>query len=173
MWRQSTLILSSLVPRIRSAVPSWGRTIQILSNLSPKRGCTPKRIVRGKSFICWAIGGRIQSITQPRDSDTLPPLWGVGTVYGRTLTYPLRVNETNEMCVCVCFRDARASVFVRGTLEVRFEPVSSTTSNVKVLPAELLLRQKTNRSPNPGKSFIDRAHSYRRAFFPNFSKVWK
>ena len=34
-------------------------------------------------------------------------------------------------------RDARAGIFIKETFEVRFEPVSSTTSNVMVLPTEL------------------------------------
>ena len=37
----------------------------------------------------------------------------------------------------VFFRCARASVSVKETFEVRFEPVTWTTSNVKVLPTEL------------------------------------
>ena len=42
-------------------------------------------------------------------------------------TYPLRFNTwgTREMS---CFRDARESVSIKETFEVRFEPVSSTMS---------------------------------------------
>ena len=54
-------------------------------------------------------------------------LWGVGTVCVCTLTYPLRFITwgTREMC----FFGARASVSVKETFEVRFEPVTWTTSN--------------------------------------------
>ena len=40
----------------------------------------------------------------------------------------------NQGDVCVLFRCARASVSVKETFEVRFETVTWTTSNVKVLP---------------------------------------
>ena len=55
---------------------------------------------------------------------------------GWDLTYPLRFSTwaSREMCV---FRCARASVSVKETFEVRIEPVTLTTSNVKVLPTEL------------------------------------
>ena len=74
--------------------------------------------------------------------NTLPPserrdLGGVGTIYRRTLTCPIRFNtwRTREICF---FRDARASVSTKETLEMGYEPVSSTTSNVEVLSTELL-----------------------------------
>ena len=54
----------------------------------------------------------------------------------RTLTYLLRFITwgTRELCL---FRCARASASVKETFEVGFEPVTWTTSNVKVLPTEL------------------------------------
>ena len=89
---------------------------------------------RGKISIDYAAQGNIYN--------TLPPserrgLWGVGTVYGRTLTYPLRFDTWGTREINVSLRTARASASRKETVEVRFEPVSSTTSNVKVLPTEL------------------------------------
>ena len=40
------------------------------------------------------------------------------------------------------FRDARASVYIKETFEVRFEPVSSTPSNMKVSQYLLSYRGK-------------------------------
>lgn len=65
-------------------------------------------------------------------------LWDAGTPYGHTLIYPLRFNTMETRGIC-SFRDTRASAsIIRETCEGRFEPVSSTASNVKVLlPTEL------------------------------------
>ena len=41
------------------------------------------------------------------------------------------------------FRDARASASMKEAFEVRFEPVSSTTSNVKVFPTELYIGKRS------------------------------
>ena len=35
---------TSIIDRFRTAVPFWGQTSQIISNLSPKRDCSPKRV---------------------------------------------------------------------------------------------------------------------------------
>ena len=59
-------------------------------------------------------------------------LWGVGTVYNRTLTYPLRPNTWGTREVYLS-RDARASASIKETLEVRLKTASSTTSNVMAL----------------------------------------
>ena len=42
---------------IRTAVPFWGQTGQILSNLSPKRDCSPKR-VRNTCVVSYSGVGR-------------------------------------------------------------------------------------------------------------------
>ena len=64
-------------------------------------------------------------------------LWGDWTVYVCTLTYlPTSFHYLGNQGD-VFFRYARASVSVKETFGVRFEPVTWTTSNVKVLPAEL------------------------------------
>ena len=90
---------------------------------------------------CYLLSYRGKRSIDPAQGNpynTLPPserreLWGVGTVYVRTLTYPLRFITwgTREMCFSRC---ARASISVKGTFEVRFEPETWTTSNVMVLP---------------------------------------
>ena len=92
---------------------------------------------------CYPLSYRGEiSIDYPAQGNTyntLPPserrdLWGVGTVYGRTLIFP-PISIPGESGIYI-HGDARASIFIQGTFEVRFEPVSSMTSNVKVLPAE-------------------------------------
>ena len=67
--------------------------------------------------------------------NTLPPserrdIWDVGTVYGRTLTYPLRFNTwgTRE----TCYLGTHAQAFLKKeTFEVRFEPVSCRRRHVR------------------------------------------
>ena len=78
-------------------------------------------IYRGKLSIDYPAQGNPYIIHSPPSERR--DIWGVGTVilYGCTLTcYPLRFNTwgTRE----ICFWDARASVSIQETFEVRFEP---------------------------------------------------
>ena len=72
-WKESygtgckTIVLNPFRP----AVPFWGRTPLILSSLSPKRDCGPKRAINSNSF------------------STAVPLWGQTTLILRSL-YPKR-----------------------------------------------------------------------------------
>ena len=60
----------------------------------------------------------------------------------------------------MCFRDARASVFMKETFEVRFEPISSTTGTVKVMPTELEGSSKISIDcPAQGNSLVTGDHS--------------
>ena len=93
------------------------------------------------------MGRGKRSIDYPADGspcNPLPPLppppfehrdlWGVGIVYGRTLTYPLRFDVWGTREMYVSLGTARASVFfMKKTFEVKFEPLSSATSNVRLL----------------------------------------
>ena len=83
----------------------------------------------------------IDNPAQGNPCNTLPPserrgLWAVGIVYVRTSLYSLRFITwvSREMRF---LRYARASVSVKETLDVRFEPVTWTTSNVNVLSTAL------------------------------------
>ena len=68
--------------------------------------------------------------------NTLSPSLNGGDLWGRqtcTLTYPLRFSTWGTRRGGVS-RDARARVSIKETFGVRFEPMTWTTSNVKVLP---------------------------------------
>ena len=95
--------------------------------------------------MCYLLSYRGKIPTDPaqvNSYNTLPPskrrdLWGVRTVYIRLYndlpaSFRFLGNQGD-----VVFRCARASVSVKEAFEVRFEPVTWTTSNGMVLPTEL------------------------------------
>ena len=89
-----------------------------------------------------ATGVKDRSITQPRVILIRPPPPLNGGIFGASEPYtsvrwPTRfVSSPGDPGWCV-FKDARASVSVKETFEVKFDPVTWTTSNVKVLLTEL------------------------------------
>ena len=78
---------------------------------------SPTDSYRGETPIEYRIQGNPYSALSPSERRDI---WGVGTVYGRTLTYPLRFQCPGR---CVS-RDAPAGVSIKETFIVRFEPVS-------------------------------------------------
>ena len=61
-WFRSCLLHPQASLSFRTAVPFWGQTTQILSKLSPKRDCGPKRVNASLKIHCCSIMGIMKRI---------------------------------------------------------------------------------------------------------------
>ena len=87
------------------------------------------------------VGAKDRSTTQPRVIlvTPTPPLWTAGSLGRRYRIRRLYADLPasfqylgNQGDMFFVIKDARASVLIKEAIELRFEPVSTTTSNVKV-----------------------------------------
>ena len=96
----------SLINPFRTAVPFWGQTTQILSNLSPKWDCGPKRVnkrLKTLLYHCFDISrgpSRRSYITLFR---TAVPFWRFGgqTTYSLKGLSRKRDCSTNRRVICI------------------------------------------------------------------------